>query len=321
MGKMLSGLVVALVLAAGSIVGAQDSGTSKVTLTRDGAPAANVPVFVQLTDGGSTAVGSTGLAGDLQFALSPLVQNKLAKLARLQVLVYDCGNGEYVLVFVEVGAEPEDRNCKRSVVGLVRGGLGRSYAIDLTRLTVQTTGGQSFLSTRNGKLIAGGAAAALLGAAALTAGGGSNASPSRSPSTSNPPPTSPPFNATGNYPVTNNLGSDPGGHAEFIGMERNTVLAISFTGGSGIRITPPSGSKWPVINGTFTMNASTGQKQITGEGRGLVAGRSNVLSRFTSTMETVGSSQGQLTGQLTVGAGGELPGGQATVYNVAGRKQ
>jgi hypothetical protein len=184
-------------------------------------------------------------------------------------------------------------------------GRGRLVTIDLTAATLQATG-QSFLRTRNGQLAAG-AGAAALGAIALTAGGNSSDSPSGQSGTGGTT-----FSASGTYPVTNTVASNPDNHP--IGMETSTVLVIAVTGTS-ITITCPPGSKWTAINGTITNG------QITGEGRGTAAGFSNVLFRFTGTIAMSGSNQGTLAGQLTVGAGGEFPGGRPTMYTVSGRKQ
>jgi hypothetical protein len=308
MGKTLSGLAVALAFT-GTIAAAQNYGTSNVTIARDGAPAANVRVLVQPLNGAGTVVGTTGAAGDLAFALS--LVNKPS--ARFQVVMYDCENGEQIVVFVEVGADaPEKDDCKKTILAVVSVRAGSSVVLDLSRRTVQTTGGQGLLGTRNGKLLAGGGAAAAALVVWNATGGDSN-SPN---STGNQSPAGA-FNPSGNYLVTNIVASDPGGHREFIGMESSTVLTVNVTG-TTIRITCPPGSKYTLITATF--NPSTGQ--ITnGEGRANVAGFSNVLYRLIGSIALSGANQGTLTLQLTIGAGGEFPGGQSTVYNATGRKQ
>lgn len=317
MGKGSTGLAFALVLAAGTTVMGQQSSSSvlHVAVTRDGSPAANVPIDMQLLNRGKVAGGVTGATGDLALALSAV---NAGKPTRMQVVVYDCPSDRSFVVFVEAGAAaPEENECRRRIAGWLWFGRARAVTIDVASGTMQVQGGQSFLGSTTGRLVVGGGAAAL-GAIALSAGGGSSAdaSPSGSPSTpggGNNGGTTP-FNPNGNYPVTNAISSDPGGHRTFIAMEGSTVLVITVTD-TTIRITCPPGSKWTAINGTIANG------QITGEGRGTAAGFSNVLFRFSGTLTLTGSNQGALSGSLTVGAGGEFPGGQPTVYTVSGRKQ
>lgn len=313
MGKRLTGFVIALLMTAAvaaTTVSGQEPPVVNVKVMRGGAPAANVTIEFSIVNGGKWGAGATGTNGDLSVAMQAV---NGGKPVRLQVVIYDCQADQSIVVFVEAGAAtPENRECKRRVVGWFWFGRGRLVTIDLAAATLQATG-QSFLSTRNGKLIAGGGAA-LLGAVALTAGGGDSSSSSSGGQSGTQGGTS--FDPGGNYGVTNSVASDPGEHRFFILMEDSTVLTVTITG-STITITCPPNSKWTQITGTF--NPSTGQ--ITGEGRGTAAGRSNVLFRFTGTITMSGSNQGTLAGSLTIGAGGELPGGQPIVYNVSGRKQ
>ncbi len=288
----------------------QDHGLS-VTVTRAGAPAPNVQVDLQLLNRGKVAAGTTGAGGDLMMLMSLA---NLGKATRMQVVIYDCPNDQQLVVFVEAGAGmPEAKDCKRRIAGWFWFGRARAVLIDVTRGTVQVQGGQSFLSTPRGRLIAGGGAAAL-GVIALTAGGGDSNSAGNSPTGQSGTPGGTAFDPNGNYGVTNSVATDPGGHREFIAMENSTVLTLAVTG-TTIRITCPPGSKWTLLTGTITNG------QIAGEGRGPAAGFSNVLFRVAGTLATSGSSQGTLNLQLTVGAGGEFPGGQPTVYTVTGRKQ
>ena len=315
MGKRLSGWVMAGVLAAGTAVAleaaAQQPQAVTVSVARDGVPAANVTVEFQFLIAGKVAAGTTSSTGDLALAMS-LVNG--GKATRLQVVVYDCPNDRSTVVLVETGATaPENVDCKRRILGWFWFGRSRGVLIDTVRGTVQTTGGQSFLGSTRGRLIAGGGAA-LGGIALLSMGGDNNGSGSTGQSGTSGGST---FDPNGNYGVTNSVATDPGGHRFFVIMEDNTVLTVVITG-SSIRITCPPGSKWTQINGTF--NSSTGQITA-GEGRGTAAGFSNVLYRFTGTITMSGSTQGTLNGQLTVGAGGEFPGGQPIVYNVSGRRQ
>lgn len=305
MGKTLTGLAAALALSATGLIAApQNTGTSKVTITRAGVPAANVAVHVQPLNGASAVVGTTGAAGDLEFALS--LVNK--PTARFRVVVYDCENGQSSAVFVEAGADvPEKDDCRRTILAMVWMRAGSTVAVDLARGTVQTTGARSFLGTRNGQLAAG-AGLAAIGAIALTAGGGGDSTTGQN----NQTPAA--FNRSGTYPVTIIVASDPGEHRGPVGMEATAVLAFAQNGAT-FTITPPSGSKIAPITGTVSGD------QLIGEGRGTVAGRQNVLQRFVGTLPDSGPNQGLLSGTLTVGAGGELPGGLPIVYNISGRKQ
>ena len=318
MGKRFSGWMMAGVLAAGTAVALEAAGQQPqavtISVARDGVPAANVTVEFQFLNAGKVPAGTTGSTGDLALAMS-LVNG--GKATRLQVVVYDCPNDRSMVVLVEAGATaPENVDCKRRILGWFWFGRSRAVLIDTVRGTVQTTGGQSFLGSTRGRLIAGGGAA-LGGIALLSAGGGDSNSGGTGSTGSSGTPGGSTFDPNGNYGVTNSVATDPGGHRFFVIMEDNTVLTVVITG-SSIRITCPPGSKWTQINGTF--NPSTGQITA-GEGRGTAAGFSNVLYRFTGTITMSGSTQGTLNGQLTVGAAGEFPGGQPIVYNVSGRRQ
>ena len=312
MGKRSTGIAIALACAAGvTVVAQQSSSVLQVNVTRDGVPAANVQIDMQLLNQGKVSGGATGATGDLALALSMV---NAGKATRVQVAVYDCPNDRSFVVFVEAGAvAPEDSECRRRMAGWLWFGRARAVTIDVARGTMQVQGGQSFFGTTTGRLIAGGGAV-LIGAAALTAGGNDSSSAGNPPSGQSGTQGGTSFTPSGTYPVTNAVASDPGGHRLFVLMEDNTVLTVVVTG-TAIRITCPPGSKWTEINGTITNG------QITGEGRGTAAGFSNVLYRFTGTLALTGSSQGTLAGSLTIGAGGEFPGGQPIVYNVSGRKQ
>jgi hypothetical protein len=292
-------------------------GSVTVSVSRSGAPAPNVAVDLQLLNRGKVAAGTTGPGGDLSMLMS--IAN-LGKATRMQVVIYDCPNDLQRVVFVETGAAaPENVDCKKRVAGWFWFGRARAVMIDLTRATVATRGGQSFLGSTRGRLIAGGGAAAV-GLVALSAGGGDSSGGSNTGTNNNSGTpgsgSGTPFEPNGNYPVTNAVFSDPGEHRIFIALENNTVLVITISG-SNVTVTCPPGSKWTLLSGTY--NPSTGQ--LSTEGRGTAAGRSNVLFRFNATITTSGSNQGAIAGQLTVGAGGELPGGQAIVYTVTGKRQ
>jgi hypothetical protein len=309
MRRQVNGLAMALAMAAGAALSAaqQPSPAVTVTVARDGAPAANIAIEFSLVNGGKRAVGATSTAGMLPVEMS-LING--GKPVRLQVVVYDCPADQSIVVFVEAGAAaPEKRECKKRMLGWFWFGRGRAVVVDTVRGTVRSQG-QSFLSTRNGRLIAGGGVA-VVGIGLLTAGGDSNGS-GQTPSGQN----NTAFDPSGNYPVTNTVGTDPGEHRFFILMENNTVLTLTITG-TTVRITCPPGSKWTLLTGTFA--PATGQ--ITAEGRGPAASFTNVLFRFSGTIAMSGSNRGTITGSLTIGPNGELNGGPPITYNVAGAKQ
>lgn len=324
MRTRLTGLAIAVALAAGAApsVAQQSSSVFQVTAMRDGGPAANVQVDMQLLNQGKVAAGVTGAGGDLALALSLV---NAGKPTRMQVVIYDCPNNQQLVVFVETGAEvPENLNCKRRVAGWLWFGRARAVTIDVARGTMQVQGGQNFLGSTRGRLILGGGAAAV--GVGLLANGGSDSSgstnttgnPGNTPSggSGTPPPTETPFDPNGNYRVTNTVGSDPGGHRFFVLMEDNTLLLVTITG-STVTITCPPGSKWTLLTGTF--NPTTGQ--IAAEGRGTAAGFNNVLFRLAASIVLSGSTRGAITGVLTVGPNGELNGGPPITYNIAGARQ
>lgn len=303
MKTRLIGLGAALALAVGATTAqAQGTGTS-LTLTRDGAPAANVRVQVQPLNGAATTVGTTGLAGDLELALG-----MINKSARHQIVVYECKNGEYVAVIVEAGANVPDRDdCRRFVLGMFNARTVNAIRADLIRKTFTTTG-QSFIGTTRGKAIVGGGALAVLGGAVLLTGNDNSSGTNNQNNQNNQTSSN-----NGPYAFTVTVASDPGEHAGPIGMPGEFVATYQENGNS-FTITPPAGSRFPAIAGTVTGT------QLTGEARTTVAGVPNVLSRLAGSRATSGS-QVTITGQLTVGAGGELPGGRSIVYNVVARKQ
>ena len=309
MRNRVTGVVTALIVAAGAALSAagQNPPTVGVTVNRDGAPAARVTIEFSLVNGGKVSAGVTNTAGSLGVPMS-LVNG--GKPVRLQVVIYDCPADQSIVVLVEAGAQtPENRECKRRIAGWFWFGRGRLVVVDTVRGTVQATG-QHFLSTTTGRLIAGGGVA-VVGVGLLASGGDNNSSGQNG--TQNPGPTA--FDPNGNYGVTNTVGNDPAEHRFFVLMENNTVLTVTITGGTSVRITCPPGSKWTLLTGSF--NASNGQ--ITAEGTGTAAGRSNVLFRFSGSIVMSGSNRGAITGVLTIGPNGELNGVPIT-YNVAGQR-
>lgn len=227
---------------------------------------------------------------------------------RVTVWVDRCQDNKVVRVqlVVEGNDEPPvDEGCDRKLAGWFWSNAAR-VRLDVASGTVATPGR---LSPRTLGLI--GAAAGGVGVAALAAGGGSDSSTPQQ--TQNPPPstTPPPFNPAGNYQSMTSVKSDPGNHRAFI--ELLSALLLIATTNSPLTIAGPAGSNWVSVTGDF--DTSTNRFVLTG--RGTVAGFPNVGVRFEGTITTAGA----LSGDYTMGTGGELPGGQAIVYTVTGQKQ
>lgn len=106
----------------------------------------------------------------------------------------------------------------------------------------------------------------------------------------------------GIYEIAAEVSSDPSNHAEFIGELPPTVeLSIE-----GNQVTVMGDAPWVTVSGEIQDDGS-----FTCGGSGTVAGFPNV------TVDFVGQAQpGLLTGTLTMGAGGELPGGNPAIYSI-----
>jgi hypothetical protein len=294
---------------------------ARITVARAGVPAPNVAIDIQILNRGKVPLGTTGATGDLEIALG---MANLGKATRVQVVMYDCPNDRTFVVLVEVGAvAPEDQDCRRRIAGWFWFGRARTVLVDLTAGVI-TVGGQGFLGTTRGRAILVGAAG--VAAIGVVASGGSttpqtNTPPANNPGTGNPPTNpGPSIDPAGPYNVVNTVSSDPGNHRNAVNMEPTTVLTITFDSNNVARIVCPPGSKYTALTGPAVLNSATGEKTITAEGRATVAGVSNVLYRIVVTILTTGANAGRLSGQLTVGANGELPGGQGIVFSVTGQK-
>ena len=106
----------------------------------------------------------------------------------------------------------------------------------------------------------------------------------------------------GIYEIAAEVSSDPSNHAEFIGELPPTVeLSIE-----GNQVTMMGDAPWVTVSGEIQDDGS-----FTCGGSGTVAVFPNV------TVDFVGQAQpGLLTGTLTMGAGGELPGGNPAIYSI-----
>lgn len=106
----------------------------------------------------------------------------------------------------------------------------------------------------------------------------------------------------GIFEIVTEVSSDPSGHAEFIG-EFPPIVEYSIEGN---QVSIFGDAPWVTVSGEIQNDGS-----FSTAGSGTVAGFPNV------TVEFLGQAQpGLLTGTLTMGAGGELPGGNPAIYSV-----
>ena len=231
--------------------------------------------------------------------------------ARVNVWVDRCQDGKIVKVHfvVEGHAEPpKDEDCDRKLAGWFWSNA-RRVAINVRTGTVQTPGR---LTPRTIGLIGAGVA----GGGILIASSGGDGIQNNNVSGNTPGNQTPggqtPFNPAGNYQITTARKTDPGEHFFVIQLMTTGVLTAGMSNVT-MTIAGPPGSNWVTVTGTY--DSSTNRFVLTGTGT--VAGRPNVGVRFEGTITTSGA----LSGDYTMGTGGELPGGQAIVYSVTGQRQ
>lgn len=107
----------------------------------------------------------------------------------------------------------------------------------------------------------------------------------------------------GPFEISTAVVSDPGGHAPFIG-DFPPLLEVAIAGNAISMFGDPP---WVTVEGTIQSNGS-----FTCSGSGTVAGFPDVQVDF------VGQAlPGALSGTLTVGADGALPGGTSVIYSVS----
>jgi hypothetical protein len=147
------------------------------------------------------------------------------------------------------------------------------------------------------------------GVAALATRGG-DSDPGTTPATPNPP-NPPAFEPPGNYQVVITFSGGNPAHLSFVALGPNGLLTLARN--SPVRITSSNVANWVPVSGEY--DDATNRFSLTGNGT--VAGVANVSVRFEGSLTTAG----QMTGSYTMGAGGELPGGQPVVYAVTGQKQ
>jgi hypothetical protein len=168
-----------------------------------------------------------------------------------------------------------------------------------------------------GAAVAGGVAALL-----ARGGGGDPGTPPTTPTTpttTTPPatptppttPSPPPFDPAGTYQVVIPFSGGNPEHVRFVALGSSGRLNLARN--SPVRITSPNVTNWVPVSGEYDDAAN----RFNLTGTGTVAGVANVIVRFEGSITTAG----QMTGSYTMGAGGELPGGQPVVYAVTGQKQ
>lgn len=107
----------------------------------------------------------------------------------------------------------------------------------------------------------------------------------------------------GTFDVVTEVVSDPAGHSEFIGAFPSSVELQIDVNDVIITGTAP----WVEVSGSIDAEGL-----LTCSGSGVVAGYPAV----TVTFDGLATADG-ISGTLTVGAGGELPGGEAAIYSVS----
>jgi len=253
-------------------------------------------------NGGKIADGTPDADGNESFQVALGTETR----TRVTVWVDRCEDNKVVRVqlVVEGNAEPpKDEGCDRKLAGFFWSTVPRVQLNIITGiLNTPPRFGLRTLGLITGAVVAGGVGIATLG------GSDSTTTPAgQTPSGSTPGASAP----EGSYQSTSFVKADPGTHAAFTALA-NALLLIA-TANSPLTIAGPAGSNWVTVSGDF----DTGTRRFVLTGRGTVAGFANVGVRFEGTI----SSTGALSGDYTMGTGGELPGGQAIVYGVTGQKQ
>lgn len=296
-------------------------GGGTLSVTTKGTPAANVDVFA-LVNQGKHALGSTNSVGQL-----PFDPGLLTGKVRVQAAVRECpGRTEVYLIEGENAdacreaeeASPKEEDCRCDVAGLLW--WGDRLRIDVTELTA--SGGSAPL-TKNPLFFGGLAGAGLATGIAVGSGGSATTTSvpvatggsgnSVSTTTTTAPPTttsSTPANLTGTYEVNVVDCSDPGGHRRFTGDPPSRIDIQA----NGSNFTATGQPPWVRVDGTID---NTGRFRA--EGRGTVAGFPNTLVIFEGQIDM--ASPHRLNGSYRMGAGGELPGGQAVDFRLQGRKR
>jgi hypothetical protein len=297
-------------------------GDGLLSATANGAPAAGVDIFL-LVNQGKSALGKTSSVGQLPF--DPAL---LTGKVRVQVAVRECPDRTEVYLVegetddacreVEEASEKEE-GCRCDLAGLIW--WGDRLQLDVTELTAT---GASAPLTRNplfwGGLAGAGVATGIVvgtgGSATTTTsapiGTGSPGTPVSTTTTTAPPTTttSAAIDLTGTYDINIVGVSDPGGHRQFTG-DPPPRIDIRVNGGN---FTATGQAPWVRVDGTID-----GAGRFRAEGRGTVAGRANVMVTFEGQIEM--SSPHRLNGSYRMGAGGELPGGQAIEFRLQGQKR
>jgi hypothetical protein len=292
---------VLLVLVAHQPVRAQGSGGLDVEITGVAGGA-----FIEISmNGGKIA----DLQSDAQGTGTTVLDLSNQGKALVQVYIDVCKDGKVVRVHLVTNGQepPKDENCDRKLAGVFWAHKAKRLTIDVGAGTIQVSNALP-LTTIGLGAAAGGALVA-----ALAAGGGSDPGSPQTPNTPSTPttPNTPVLDPTGNFPTMIAFKGGNIEHLVFVALGGNGTLNV--TRNSPIRIASTNIQNWVTVSGDI--NDTTGQFNLTGVGT--VAGVPNVSVRFEGTI----TMSGQLTGDYTMGAGGELPGGQPIIYAVTGQKQ
>lgn len=287
------------------------SGSVPLTIQNNGAPVPGARVFLQLANRGKVAVGTTDAKGESTLALDIANLGKV----RMQVHVDNCPTGSEVII-AEPGTTPDaNRECSRRLAGFWTWG-DKCLKLDLAKSGI---GGCGLATLRNRALLVGGGAVAVGTGVAVTRNrpGTPDIPPSTPAPTSPPPPTPPPSapDPNGTYVLEIFVLSDPGGHASFVLLQNLRMFLVQVAAARIAFIASP-----PWVNTEGTYNSSSGAFNTTGIGT--VAGFSNVMVSFNGTLSFPSpGAKARITGQVSMGNRGELPGGQAIVYGLNGQQQ
>jgi len=127
--------------------------------------------------------------------------------------------------------------------------------------------------------------------------------------TPTPTPTQKPWMG-GLFSLVTSVLSDPAGHRPYVNLFNTINATVDVVGDPTITVS--GNGNWVTVNGLVQPDGS-----FTATGRGTVAGYPNVSVVFKGTW----TQYGGFSGQYTMGAGGELPTGQAITYSVTATRQ
>jgi hypothetical protein len=257
-------------------------------------PGLNLELFLNAGKVADVTIGANGEGSSI------LDLSNLGKV-QLQVYVDVCQDGKVVKVLVVAGKPtPEDKNCRRRIVGGAWWsdcGVTR-ITLDLTKFGMRVIGCGSFITSRNGLLTTGGA---IVVGGLLIAGGGDSTSVTTAPpavTTTPTTPTAPTTPVTPTPPPTNTTVTVP--------IDFTVTLTPGYThpGGSTsiacFTIIATAVGNAPALNQTASYTGSiTGPGVVSG---GTFAGNLNASGRAVA--QAVINSFGNYVGSAIVAFGG-----------------